>query len=226
MTVVKICGIKRVDDARAVAAAGADLIGFVFAQSRRRVTPEAAEELAHAVRSVSSVKTVGVFVHEDPQRIDQIARQVGLDYIQLSGHEEEDAIAKIDLPVVHAIHVDPGMSPEDLADRIDRSPAEIVLLDTARAGAYGGTGATFDWDRVQRLSRPVLLAGGLHPGNIAQAIERVQPWGVDVSSGVETGGEKDRDKILEFVRRARDAEVRESSGIAAHTRDVSTERDR
>lgn len=203
MTTVKICGIKRVDDARAAIESGADMLGFVFAPSIRRVNPETARDIIAAVRLNSAVRTVGVFVNTDPDEMNRVARVCGLDHIQLSGDEPDDVVARLDVPAIEAIYVGEDDRAEILRERIRASNAEMVLLDTARAGTYGGTGETFRWDRLPALERPVLVAGGLHAGNVAEAIRLVQPWGVDVSSGVETNGEKDHGKIRAFIRAAR-----------------------
>jgi phosphoribosylanthranilate isomerase len=205
VTQVKICGLKRVDDARAAAEAGADMLGFVFAPSRRRVEPELVREITSEVRQQSSVKVAGVFVNADPAEMNRIAHVCSLDYIQLSGDEPDAIIAALDVPAIQVIHVDRKMPAESLNQRISATPAELVLLDTARAGAYGGTGQTFDWSLIPELNRPILLAGGLHAENVGDAVFSVRPWGVDVSSGVETAGEKDHAKIRDFILAAKRA---------------------
>lgn len=203
MTVVKICGIKRIEDARVAINHGADLLGFVFAPSSRRIAPDTAREIIAAIRPDSTVKAVGVFVNADPEEMNRVARSCGLDLVQLSGDEPDGVVATLDVPAIKAIHVRDDDGPESLRERVSASSAAVVLLDTARAGHYGGTGETFEWERLPALERPVLLAGGLHPDNVARAIQTVQPWGVDVSSGVETNGEKDHGKIGNFIRAAR-----------------------
>jgi phosphoribosylanthranilate isomerase len=207
MTKIKICGLKRVDDALVAVEAGADMLGFVFAPSRRQIDPERAREIVEEVRRSGAregrpdapPKMVGVFVNASPSEMNRIARLCHLDYVQLSGHEPDEIVAALDSPAIKAVHVEPETDHDMLAERIAESPAEVVLLDTAQAGSYGGTGESFDWTRVPRLDRPVLLAGGLHAGNVAEAIQLVQPWGVDVSSGVETKSEKDQEKIRAFA---------------------------
>jgi indole-3-glycerol phosphate synthase/phosphoribosylanthranilate isomerase/anthranilate synthase/indole-3-glycerol phosphate synthase/phosphoribosylanthranilate isomerase len=203
MTRVKICGIKRVEDGLVAAEAGADLLGFVFAPSRRQIDPDTARAIALAVRARSSLELVGVFVNAKPAEMNRVAKVCGLDYLQLSGDEPDEIIAALDVPAIRAIHVRDNVTPEWLAERVEGYPAELILLDTARKGVYGGTGTTFDWRRIPSLDRSILLAGGLHPGNVEEAIRTVRPWGVDVSSGVETNGAKDPDKIRAFVQAAR-----------------------
>ena len=204
MTQVKICGIRRVEDALVAAEAGADYLGFVFYErSRRRVRPDEAREIISAVRKQSDARAVGVFVNEDPAGLNRIARAAGLDYVQLSGDEPDDIIEALDVPAIQVIHMRDDMTPEALIERVLDTPADLVMLDTAAAGSYGGTGEAFDWSRVPAVPRPLLLAGGLHAGNVADAVRHVHPWGVDVSSGVETNGDKDPDRIRAFIQAAR-----------------------
>jgi phosphoribosylanthranilate isomerase len=205
VTQVKICGLKRVEDALVAAETGADLLGFVFAPSRRRVEPEPVRDIIAEVRRHSQVKMVGVFVNADSAEMNRIAHLCGLDYIQLSGDEPDDLIAALDAPAIQVIHVSNEKLPQALMERLSTTPAELVLLDTAKAGTYGGTGQPFDWNLVSKLGRPVLLAGGLHAGNVGEAVRALQPWGVDVSSGVESDGEKDHSKIRNFILAARRA---------------------
>jgi phosphoribosylanthranilate isomerase len=204
MTRVKICGLKRADDALAAVDAGADLIGLMFfPRSPRVIDLQTAVEIASAVRGRAS--TVGVFVNAPPEEMNRVAREVSLDYVQLSGSEDEETVRALEVPAIDVIHMGAGLVTDDLVERVDRTAAEIVLLDTAREGVFGGTGVAFDWSRVPELSRPIMLAGGLNPENVAEAIRRVRPWGVDVSSGVELNGEKSQDKIRDFVAAAKHA---------------------
>lgn len=202
MTKVKICGLRRVEDALVAVESGASMLGFVFAPSRRRVEPGEAREMITRVRREGAAAAVGIFVDASPDHMNEIARECGLDYIQLSGHEDNATIRALDVPAIKVLHVGPGDTPERLAARAEATEAPYLLLDTARAGSYGGTGTAFDWNRVPALPRPFLLAGGLHAGNVSEAIRMVHPWGVDVSSGVETEGGKNPGKIREFVRAA------------------------
>jgi phosphoribosylanthranilate isomerase len=204
MTHVKICGLRRVEDAAVAVEAGAHLIGLVFAESRRQVDPQTAAEISHVARA-GGAQVVGVFVNEDVERMNRLVRECGLDYIQLSGDETDEVVDALDAPAIRTVHVTPDLDPAILAERIAGSRAALVLLDTARVGTRGGTGETFDWTAIPHLEREILLAGGLHAENVGEAIRRVRPWGVDVSSGVERDGVKDRDRIREFLAAARGA---------------------
>lgn len=204
MTQIKICGLKRVEDALVAVESGADFIGLMFfLRSQRYITPETAAEISSAVRG--RAKTVGVFVNADPEEMNRAARESGLDYIQLSGSEGAETVRALEVPAIDVIHMRHGLTPESLAEQVTRTPAEIVLLDTAREGIFGGTGEAFDWDLVPELPKPVMLAGGLRPDTVVEAIRRVRPWGVDVSSGVELNGEKDQGQIRAFIAAARGA---------------------
>jgi len=205
---VKICGIRSQETAMMAVRAGADAIGFVFARSRRQVAPEKAEEIAAAVGS--KVKKVGVFVNADPLEIGHIAARCGLDFVQLHGTEAPEVCN-----LLRRVLADYGLRVRLIkAVRVrDRSalrrarsyPADVILFDTYVSGSQGGTGRAFDWDHVvdHGLEVPVILAGGLNPRNVGAAVQRVRPWGVDVSSGVETNGEKDPDKMARFVQEVR-----------------------
>lgn len=200
MTAVKICGLKRVDDALVAADAGADLIGLVFAPSRRRIDEATAGEIARRVHAETDARAVGVFVNADPAEMNRLAAACDLDYVQLSGDEDEEVVRALRPPVIQVVHVGAETLRDELDRRVNETGADLVLLDAARPGAYGGTGTTFDWSATRELGRPFLLAGGLTPENVAEAVRAVRPWGVDVSSGVEEDGEKSQDKIRRFVR--------------------------
>lgn len=204
MTRVKICGLKRVDDALAAVDAGADLIGLMFfPRSPRVIDLQTAAEIASAVRGKAS--TVGVFVNAPPEEMNRVAHICGLDYLQLSGSEGEETVRALEVRAIDVIHMRAGLTADELIERVDRTVAEIVLLDTAHEGVFGGTGVAFDWNRIPELGRPMMLAGGLNPDNVAEAIRRIRPWGVDVSSGVELDGEKSQSKIRDFVAAAKHA---------------------
>ena len=215
MTHVKICGISRLEDAEA--AAGADFIGLVFAESPRRVTLEQARAIVEAVRSrPASPKAVGVFANNTLDEVNETARALGLDYVQISGDEADDHLRRIDAPVVRAVHIQAGAGerpdPAALAARLDALHAlgATPLLDAKVDARYGGTGRRFDHDAARDAAREhdFLLAGGLTPENVADAVANVRPWGVDVSSGVETGGVKDPAKIRAFIEAVRAADSR------------------
>ena len=194
------------------AEAGADYIGIVFAPSSRSVEPDAACVLVQELRRRASrpPSVVGVFVNAPVDEVERVAVLCGLDYVQLSGDETLDDCRRIKRPVIKAVHVRPDTETTALETAIRRvQEAGLLPMLDARAGeAYGGSGRAFDWGVVGDLSARYrfLLAGGLTPENVADAVRRVRPWGVDVSSGVETGGVKDAARIRAFVRAARAAE--------------------
>lgn len=200
MTRVKICGISDVGNALVAAEAGADAIGLVFAPSRRRVTVEQAREIVDALPPF--VTKVGLFVDEDPARIEEVADACRLDVVQLHGSESPGFCAALGRTVIKAIRVKDAAS---LAV-MDGYRVAGFLLDSYHPEVAGGTGRTFDWDLAEQVSGRyrVILSGGLTPANVTEAIEKVRPHGVDVSSGVETDGRKDPAKIREFVMRVRE----------------------
>lgn len=214
MTRVKICGIRDKAHALAAVEAGADFIGLVFAPSQRRVTPAQACEIASAVKENSNTaKVVGVFVDAPVFQINEIADFCVLDWVQLSGNESWEDCLKIVSPVIKAIRVG-RQSAEDIcaelsaASRLLAGRRFVTLLDSEVEGKYGGTGESFNWDLAQEVAKefPVIIAGGLDPQNVATLIKKVAPWGVDVSSGVETAGVKDTSKIKAFIEAVRKAD--------------------
>ena len=216
MTRVKICGIRDKPRALAAVEAGADFIGLVFAPSKRRVIPAKAREIAGAVKtSRDTTKVVGVFVNSPASDVNKLADFCALDWVQLSGDESWEYCRKVVRPVIKAIRVSQQSSEELCADlsagsKLRHPKSFIALLDSQVAGKYGGTGESFDWGLAQQVSNrfPVIIAGGLDPKNVAQVIETVRPWGVDVSSGVETGGVKDSAKIRAFIETVRKVDER------------------
>lgn len=192
---VKICGITTSETAEAAAAAGADFIGFVFAASRRKITPESAKMIARSLSS--SVKTVGVFVNETVEQMVNIAEYVGLDYLQLHGDEGEAVSKQLPRPVIKAFSVK-----DKSIKNIMNYPCDYYLIDSPG----GGTGKSFDWNLLDKFNldaSKLILAGGLNPENVQEAIRVVKPAGVDVSSGVETNGAKDIKKIKQFIHAAK-----------------------
>lgn len=201
---IKICGICRVEDGLAACAAGADFLGFIFyPPSARYLTPERAEALI--AQLPPGPERVGVFVDEAPERMLAIARQCGLSRLQVHGRA-----AAAPLPELAGFPLLRAFAPrgrDELPALATLAPDQPILIDTPCAG-FGGSGLTGDWELARELAaqRPLLLAGGLSPANVAEAIRRVRPWGVDVSSGVELRkGEKDHGKIREFIAAARAA---------------------
>ena len=216
MTRIKICGIRDLVHALAAVEAGADFIGLVFAPGKRQVSPAQAREIASAVKkSSNAAKVVGVFVNAPIFQINEIADFCALDVVQLSGDESWEHCRKIANPVIKAIRID-QQSPEELyaelsaASELLTGRRFITLLDSRVKGTYGGTGESFNWNLVQEVARrfPIIIAGGLDSENVVRLIERVSPWGVDVSSGVETGGVKDIVKITAFIEAVRNADER------------------
>jgi phosphoribosylanthranilate isomerase len=211
MTRVKICGIRDKTPALAAVEAGADFIGLVFAPSQRQVSPAKASEIASAVKkSSNTTKVVGVFVNALASDVNRLADFCALDWVQLSGDESWEYCREVVRPVIKAIRIDQQSSEELSAELSAGSkllPAQgfITLLDSRVEGKYGGTGESFNWNLAQEVAKrfPVIIAGGLDPKNVARLIERVAPWGVDVSSGVETGGVKDKAKIKAFIEAVR-----------------------
>jgi phosphoribosylanthranilate isomerase len=198
---VKICGITRAEDALAAVRLGADAVGFNFwPGSRRYLTPAAARAIA--TRLPPFVTTVGVFVNQPEAEVLGIAEEAGLQVLQLHGDEPPDLCARLPLPVVKAIHVDAVKTLSKLLSY----EVSAFLLDTPSRG-HGGTGQPFDWSLAEGVSEvaPVILAGGLDPENVAEAIRTVRPYAVDVASGVESSpGVKDVAKMARFIARVRE----------------------
>jgi len=215
-TRIKICGIRDKNHALAAVEAGADFIGLVFAPSKRQVSPAKACEIASAVKKSSdTTKVVGVFVNAPSSQVNELTDFCALDWVQLSGDESWEYCREVVKPVIKAIRTG-QQSPEELYAALSAGskllPAYgfITLLDSQVEGKYGGTGESFNWNLAQRVAKrfPVIIAGGLNPKNVAKLINRVAPWGVDVSSGVETGGVKDMTKIKAFIEAVRKADER------------------
>jgi phosphoribosylanthranilate isomerase len=199
MTKVKVCGIRRQEEAEWAVEAGADAIGFVFAESRRKVDVEKAAEISRFVSP--DLLKIGVFVNESKERLEEIFHLVQLDYVQLHGDESVEFCETLNLPFIKAISV---KERKDI-DSIDEFPGEMVLLDSGKGPQRGGNGTTFNWDYAHSINIPqqLILAGGLNPDNVREAITKVRPYMVDVSSGVETDGKKDRLKMEAFIREAK-----------------------
>ena len=221
---VKICGIRDSDSALIAARAGADFLGFVFVEGvRRQLTPFQGQEVVRGYRIRTRdhrksrardevAKTVGLFRNQDAKWVNRVAQQVDLDYIQLCGDEDEAYTRAIWKPIFRQVRVKPDADAEDLAAAVKShvSNGKHVILDTYDTDAPGGSGKRFNWDLAAGIaqSENVLLAGGLDSDNVASAIEELRPWGVDVSTGVETDGIKDPDKIACFIETAKSANAR------------------
>jgi len=212
MTRIKICGLREIEHAVAAAEAGADYLGLVFAPSRRQVSVEKAREIIKAVRELNPrQEVVGVFVNTPSRTVNHIADRCGLDWIQLSGDEPWQYCHEITRPLIKVVRISPGKTATVILSDIEAGQSLalkqkfICLLDTQAGNTYGGTGHTFDWQiaREVAIQYPVMIAGGLTPDNVGQLVREVQPWGVDVSSGVEAGGVKSIEKIRAFIHAVR-----------------------
>lgn len=201
MTKIKLCGLTRPEDIAAANALEPDFVGFVFApKSRRCVTAEQARALRSQL--APSIQAVGVFVDKAPEQVAALLEEGIIDLAQLHGREDENYLERLraltEKPIIQAF---PIKTPNDL-ERAQSSSADYILLDSG-----AGTGTTFDWGLLTSVRRPYFLAGGLGPDNVAQAIRTLHPWGVDVSSGIETDGKKDPAKMEAFVRAVREEEM-------------------
>jgi phosphoribosylanthranilate isomerase len=206
-TKVKICGLTTLEDARFVSGALADYLGFIFyPDSPRYIEPAKAGAIINWLEGPGKV---GVFVNQPLDDVNSIARQTGIDYIQLHGNESPDYCALVEKPIIKAFHVDSDTDPTKLESRIESylDQVEYLLFDTKSDTDWGGTGQTFDWSILEEISndKPFFLSGGLNAKNVQEAIQTVQPYAVDLSSGLEESpGLKDFDKIELFFDKMRD----------------------
>ena len=199
---VKICGIKDIENALVAVENGADALGFVFAPSSRQLTPEKAKKIMDTIPA--SVLRVGVFVDAPISLVKEIAEYCALTILQLHGNESVDYCRQFKKPVIKAIRVGEkgNFYP---APKPYKETVKAFLADTYQPYKSGGTGLSFPWREVDNIKKygPVILAGGLNSNNIYQALSIARPWGVDVSSGVETKGHKDSKKIKKFIQEVR-----------------------
>lgn len=208
-TRVKICGITRTQDALLAAKLGADAIGLVFyPQSPRCISVQQAQEILAEIPAF--VTTVGLFVNPDSQALRQILDHVSLDLLQFQGQESADFCRQFNKPYVKAIHMQTGVDLNKLI--VPYQKARAILLDTYHPQQAGGTSIRFDWQLIPKnLDKPIILAGGLNPANVSEAIRTVRPYGLDVSSGVEINpGIKDPEKIRNFIEEVRRADYEKS----------------
>lgn len=199
-TRIKICGLQREEDVSYVNEVSPEYVGFIFVEGRRRrIAPERAENLRKLLKP--GIVPVGVFINEKPEIVASLLERGIIEIAQLHGQEDEAYIRKLrgltGQPLIKAFRVETA---EDVR-RAEQFPSDYILLDNG----IGGTGRAFDWSLLAGVSRPYFLAGGLCAENIAQALAHARPFGVDVSSGVETDGRKDPQKIRDFVQRVREA---------------------
>ena len=197
MTGIKLCGLKRECDIEAVNKLNPDFIGFVFSEkSKRYVNPIEAAKLKEMLGK--DIKAVGVFVNESPEAVAELLNKGTIDMAQLHGSEDEEYISRLrsltDKPLIKAIKV---QSKADI-EAADESGADYILLDSG-----AGTGMTFNWQLIKGIKRPYFLAGGLNLENVAEAVKTLNPYAVDVSSGIETDGLKDEAKMADFVSTVR-----------------------
>ena len=227
---VKICGIRTLGDALVASEAGADFFGMVFVPERhRRITPKDAKAIVEGVRSAGgpTPRIVGLFADQLLDEVNAIVEYVGLDVVQLCGKEDVEYAGQISCDVIKVVHVAESATATDDAGTSERvrdfsGVGYLVTLDRFVEGIQGGTGKGFDWGVAASLSKsglPFLLAGGLTPENVSDAIAEVRPWGVDVSSGVETDGNKDHQKIRDFMHNSRAAAAKTPNGQGAEPHD-------
>ena len=205
MTKIKICGIKTVNDALAAMEAGADLIGFNFyPKSPRYIDAGKCRDIMSVMQKYGHITYIGVFVNSAVEEIHATMGTCGLSLAQLHGDETSEILSALDGKAFKAFR---GLSTDFETDkRIRTDGAPAFLLDASVKGVYGGSGVTADWNGAAELAKkyPLLLAGGLTPENVAEAVRLVRPWGVDVASGVESApGEKDASRMKAFVRAVR-----------------------
>ena len=216
MTRFKICGLRDVPNALVAAESGADFLGFNFVDGvRRQLLPGEGSEIIHEFRMSCDgdkmPRIVGLFANQTADFVNSIIHQCGLDYVQLCGDEPPRFWEDLAAPVIRQVKVRErlprletiALASEQVEEALDAG--YLAVLDKHKPGALGGTGMAFDWNIAREVARDksVIVAGGLHPGNVAQAIETSAPWGVDVSSGVETDGVKDAEKIRAFAAAVR-----------------------
>lgn len=198
---VKICGLQNATEVQGTVAAGADLIGFVFAESSRQITIQQAQELASFIPA--GIQKVGVFVNPTLAEVEQASREVPLDVIQLHGKESPEFVRQLNLSVIKSLTIVNG---KELSTMASYPLGTTFLIDGPGQDFAGGSGQQFDWQSIDPglvAQYQLFIAGGLKATNVQEAINYFQPSGVDVSSGVETNGKKDLTKIKQFIRAAK-----------------------
>lgn len=198
---VKICGLTRAADVDVAIEAGADVVGFIYARSPRQLDVTTGASLAEA--AAGRAQRVGLFMDQDASQVQAVIDAVPLDLLQFHGRESNAFCRSFGLPFIKAVSM-----LDESADRaiLSYPDADGVLLDSHAPGGAGGTGQTFDWNRQVASEKPLWLAGGLNPDNVAEAVRRFQPFAVDVSSGVENApGLKDPDRVRAFITNAKQA---------------------
>ena len=215
MTKLKICGLREAGHALAAKKSGADFLGFNFVHGvRRQLSEEAGRDVIEEYRRLAGPggpRIVGLFANQPSEEVNRVVESCRLDFAQLCGDEPPEFWGEVEAKVIRQIKVREGGPTKAIVEDVERRLEEVAslghtaMLDKHEEGALGGTGRVFDWGIARELSRnhDFLLAGGLSPENVEAAIDTVAPWGVDVSSGVETDGVKDPAKIADFARRVK-----------------------
>ena len=213
-TKIKICGLRSAEASIVASDAGANYLGFNFVEGVRRQIQltDAAQiltEYREGINTPNRPGLVGLFRDQDVDQVNETARNLALDYLQLCGDEDAEYISKIELPVFKQLFVREGSTPSDVDEMVSPflSDDHGIVLDSFTKGALGGSGKSFDWTSAEGVANreKVFLAGGLNPENVESAIKQLSPWGVDVASGVETDGVKDPARIRAFIEAARNA---------------------
>jgi phosphoribosylanthranilate isomerase len=203
MTKIKICGITNLADAKLAVEYGADYLGFIFAKSPRQVSPDEVKEIIEQLPE--KIKKVGVFANQPLEEVQGIISRCSLDYLQLHGDESPEYCQEFHLPVIKAFRV----KDESYLERLKEYQVDKYLLDAYHPNKLGGVGKIFNWElaKLAKEYGDIIIAGGLNPANVNQAIDSVTPYGVDVSSGVEAqAGVKDKKRLEEFIRRVKKQE--------------------
>ncbi|KMP99324.1 phosphoribosylanthranilate isomerase [Bacillus cereus] len=199
---VKICGITDVETAKSACEYGADALGFVFAESKRKITPKRAKEIIQELPA--NVLKIGVFVNESVEVIQKIAEECGLTHVQLHGDEDNHQIRRLNISSIKAL----GVTSEDDMKNAQTYETDYILFDSPKEKFHGGNGKKFSWELLAHMPKEsrekTILAGGLNALNIEEAIRTVRPYMVDVSSGVEIEGKKDVEKIKRFIIKAKE----------------------
>ena len=211
-TKIKICGLRSAEAASVASESGADFLGFVFVDGvRRQLQPDEATQIINEYRSSTQVskstKLVGLFRNQSLDFVNQTAAETDLDFVQLCGEEDPDYVSRLNLPIFRQIRVKDGTKPDDLYKIVESHliSGHRVILDRFDTDTPGGSGRSFNWSAAEGVAEQsnVLLAGGLKSENVQAAISQLAPWGVDVSSGVETDGVKDPKLIKTFIEAVR-----------------------
>lgn len=216
MTFIKICGIRTEEQALAAARGGANFIGFVLAPSPRQVTPAAVRKMTAVLKKHHpGVKTVGVFVNMPAPVVQKMVDACGLDWAQIHGTEPWELCKELARPVIKVARLARRYSPDIICETFEYGQKLLAgqdllfMLDTSAKDKYGGTGLTFDWNQARQIAAryPVIIAGGLNPENVGAAINTIRPCGVYVSTGIETSGVKDLEKMKKFIEAVRQCDA-------------------